>query len=332
MFNGHGGDPSLESLFVDYFLIGLDETPEKFTGPIYEMNFDVTFNWMVKLIEGQSKNNIMIWKKGELCGFEDFKNTILIRLISYFPDKKFVVVFNDYQEHDIDVKYVYDLSWWPDVLKQNYNHLQEIKEIGNNHLRSKVFLSRNNRLKVARESWINFLDKKNIKKDGYVSEVWNKIYIEDDLPNDIMDGNKINFNWEYNRDWLLLKYYSDVFCEVVLESGYKLKTYGCWTSEKSMRPFLFCVIPMIISFKNWNKYLKDAGFDMFDDIIDTSFYETDDLIKKFTIIHSNFDIIKNDLMIDGKFRDDIWYRLKKNQDYFCDLDNYKNYLYREIYD
>ena len=73
-----GKYPTSESLFVDYLLIGLDKSPEEFTGTIHEMNFDVTFNWMVKLIEGQSKNNIMIWKKGEVCGFEDFKNIVTI--------------------------------------------------------------------------------------------------------------------------------------------------------------------------------------------------------------------------------------------------------------
>ena len=245
-------------------------------------------------------------------------------------DKEIVLVFNDYQEFDLPVKLVYDLSWWSDVLIQNSNHLDEIENIGNNK-RTKIFLSRNNKEKDFRVEWIDYLKRNNLRKDGYVSEVWNKVYIEKKLPNDIIIDNEINFNWTYNNDINLINNYNDVFCEVVIESEYNVPIYGFWTSEKSWRPFLFCVIPMIISFKNWDYYLKDAGFDLFDDVIDTSFYHTDNLQKKFSIIKDNFEIIRNDLTIESKFKDDIFIRLKKNQSHFLNHDNYVNYLKEMIY-
>ena len=77
--------------------------------------------------------------------------------------------------------------------------------------------------------------------------------------------------------------------------------------------------------------MKDAGFDLFDDVIDTSFSHTDNLQKKFSIIKDNFEIIKNDLTIESKFKDDIFLRLKKNQSHFLNHDNYVNYLKEKIY-
>ena len=110
---------------------------------------------------------------------------------------------------------MYDLSWWSDVLIQNSNHLSEIKNIGNNQ-RTKIFLSRNNKEKDFRVEWIKYLEKNNLKKDGYVSEVWNKVYIEKILPDDIIVDNEINFNWTYNNDFNLIDNYNDVFCELLL--------------------------------------------------------------------------------------------------------------------
>ena len=84
-------------------------------------------------------------------------------------------------------------------------------------------------------------------------------------------------------------------------------------------------------FDEFDKYLKDAGFDLFEDVIDTSFYKTGDLDKKFEIFKENFDIIENDLTIDGRFRDDIWKRLKTNQSIFMDgWDKYFWKKYKEL--
>ena len=88
---------------------------------------------------------------------------------------------------------------------------------------------------------------------------------------------------------------------------------------------------MLVSVIDYDKYLKDAGFDLFEDVIDTSFYKTGDLDKKFEIFKENFDIIENDLTIDGRFRDDIWKRLKTNQSIFMDgWDKYFWKKYKEL--
>jgi hypothetical protein len=67
---------------------------------------------------------------------------------------------------------------------------------------------------------------------------------------------------------------------------------------------------------------------MFDDVLDTSFYKTDNLDKKFEIIKSNLEIIENDLIVNDKFRDDIWLRVKSNQNKF--FSGWKDYFYKKI--
>ena len=70
--------------------------------------------------------------------------------------------------------------------------------------------------------------------------------------------------------------------------------------------------------------------DLFDDVIDTSFYKIEDLDEKNRIIKNNLEVIENDLTINGRFRDNIWDRLKKNQEHFIDYKNYYKYVWDKI--
>ena len=193
--------------------------------------------------------------------------------------------------------------------------------------RNKLFISRNNKGKSHRRRWIDFLDKNNLKSKGHVSEGWNGIFLEDgiDTVEILPDG-----RYPSRNDFNLLDFYNDSFCEVVLSSEYDIKRspYGAFDSEKEWRPFLCCVIPQIVIFNNYDDYLRAEGFDLFDDVLDTSFYKTDDLDKKFEIIKSNLKIIENDLIVDNRFRDDIWLRLKSNQNIL--FTGWKSYFYKKI--
>ena len=329
MFSADGNYISQDSkdIFEKYELIDLDSTPQGFGER--ETDFSPTYEWVKSRIKKTSKTKIIIHKKGEIFGLVTFKEHILDKILKDNLGKEIILVFNDYQKFDLSVKLVYDLSWWSDVISQNLNNLNEIKNIKNKR-RTKLFLSRNNKRKSYREKWIEFLENHDLKKDGYVSEVWNRIYLEKNLPSDININGEINYDWTYNNDFNLFDKYQNVFCEVITESGVHRPTFGHWTSEKTWRPFLFGVIPMIISFKDWDFYLKDAGFDLFEDVIDTSFYHTTNLHKKFMIIKENFKIIRNKLTKNGRFRDDIFKRLKNNQNHFLNHDNYVKYLIEKI--
>ena len=169
--------------------------------------------------------------------------------------------------------------------KGDFNQIQ-------NNSGSKIFLSRNNRGKRSRLDWIEFLERNNLKDKGYVSEGWNGIFLEH-LNNDFIKTVEANFedkNYKHNErypsrdDKSSMRFYNDSFCEVVLSSEFNIEIspFGGLT-EKEWRPFLMCVIPMIVMFKDYDKYLKYAGYDLFEDVIDTSFYHTDNLQKNLTL-------------------------------------------------
>ena len=62
--------------------------------------------------------------------------------------------------------------------------------------------------------------------------------------------------------------------------------------------------------------------------MDTSFYKIEDLEPKFEIIKNNLDTIEKDLVVDKKFREDIWIRLKNNQKNL--FKGWEQYFYRKI--
>ena len=298
------------------------------------------FEWFDSQVGSISKD-IIFWKNGELFGYPSFEE-ILLRLQEKYPSKEFVSIFNDYREFDTPFKYIPALSWWGNVLSSNWEYIKDIKNISNIHQRKKLFLSRNRNPKDHRKKLVSFLRQNDLFDRGYVSIGWENKFIENTEEVHLLNPTLKNANHDIpaHQDFNLLEYYSDVFCEIVTGSGYhavvldhpEIIPYGYFDSEKPWRPFLMCVIPMIITYPNYDDYLRDAGFDMFDDVIDTSFYKIEDLDEKNRIIKNNLEVIENDLTTDGRFRDNIWDRLKKNQEYFIDFKNYYKYVWDKMND
>jgi|TARA_Y100000034_G_scaffold72920_1_gene87862 hypothetical protein len=296
------------------------------------------FGWFDSQVGSISKD-IIFWKRGEGFDYLTFEKNILLRLQKEYSSKEFISIFNDYREFNTPFKYIPALSWWGNVLSSNWNKIKDIKNISNTHQREKLFLSRNRNPKDHRKKLVSFLRQNDLFDRGYVSVGWENKFIENTEAVKLLNLTSKNVSHRASlEDFNLLKYYSNVFCEVVTESGYhaivpdhpEITPYGYFDSEKVWRPFLMCVIPMIITYPNYDDYLRDAGFDMFDDVIDTSFYKIEDLDEKNRIIKSNLEVIENDLTINGRFRDNIWDRLKRNQEYFLDFKNYYKYVWGKM--
>jgi hypothetical protein len=296
------------------------------------------FEWFDSQV-GSTSKDIIFWKRGERFDYLTFEKNILLRLQKEYSSKEFISIFNDYREFNTPFKYIPALPWWGNVLSSNWNKIKDIKNISNTHQREKLFLSRNRNPKYQRKKLVSFLRQNDLFDRGYVSVGWENKFIENTEAVKLLNLTLKNVSHRASfEDFNLLKYYSNVFCEVVTESGYhaivpdhpEITPYGYFDSEKVWRPFMMCVIPMIITYPNYDDYLKDAGFDMFDDVIDTSFYKIEDLDEKNRIIKSNLEVIENDLTINGRFRDNIWDRLKENQEYFLDFKNYYKYVWGKM--
>tara|TARA_R100001163_G_C5031618_1_gene171706 strand:- start:37 stop:1059 length:1023 start_codon:yes stop_codon:yes gene_type:complete len=317
----------------------LDEMPVTIEYGIVKDYSELLSNSINQLRESDKKRVIVI-KVGEMFDVI-MVNKITKELQKNFPDKEFILLVDDYRELDLDFKFIKSMAGWCIVLHhakdRDGEDMINFKNIDNHH-RNKLFLSRNNKGKIHRTEWVKFLEDNNLKEKGYVSEGWNGIFLEHlngDFIETVETFEQIGYNYWNQRypsrdDFSLMNFYNDSFCEVVLSSEYDIKAspYGAFDSEKEWRPFLCCVIPQIVIFKNYDDYLRAEGFDLFDDVLDTSFYKTDNLNRKFEIIKSNLEIIENDLIVDSRFRDDIWLRLKSNQDRL--FDGWENYFYKKI--
>ena len=315
-------DDSYEKLLLDEMPVVIEIATTK--------DYSELLSVCINQLRESDKKRVIVIKVGEMFDVI-VVNEITKELQKNFPDKEFILLVDDYRELDLDFKFIKSMAGWCIVLHHAEEHdgeeMKTFKSI-DNHRRNKLFLSRNNKGKHHRREWVKFLEDNNLKEKGYVSEGWNGIFLEDgiDTVEILPDG-----RYPSRNDFSLLDFYNDSFCEVVLSSEYDIKKwsyYGAFDSEKEWRPFLCCVIPQIVIFKNYDDYLRAEGFDLFDDVLDTSFYNTDDLDKKFEIIKSNLKIIENDLIVDNRFRDDIWLRLKSNQDRL--FDGWENYFYKKI--
>lgn len=255
---------------------------------------------------------------------------ILHDLVAEFG-KKIIIIYNDAKKYDTQIKHIFSPQMWGSSIERHYHKLLEdrkgheatfnamevdnVKRIKNNK-RKKLFLSQNFQSRPHKRQWINFIKKHNLQQSGYVSIGWEKIFIED-----------------YFKEFSWSKVYSDVLCEVTPETmmGYYNNSERAWSlQEKIWKPFKYKVIPMMIVYENTDEYLRDMGFDLFDDVLDTSFYKEPISDKKFEIIRKNLEIISNELSFNGRFNDDIWLRLEKNQEHFLDKENIKRYLLGKI--
>ena len=315
-------DDSYEKLLLDEMPVVIEYATTK--------DYSELLSVCINQLRESDKKRVIVIKVGEMFDVI-VVNEITKVLQKNFSDKEFILLVDDYRELDLDFKFIKSMAGWCIVLHHAEEHdgeeMKTFKSI-DNHRRNKLFLSRNNKGKHHRREWVKFLEDNNLKEKGYVSEGWNGIFLEDgiDTVEILPDG-----RYPSRNDFSLLDFYNDSFCEVVLSSEYDIKKwsyYGAFDSEKEWRPFLCCVIPQIVIFKNYDDYLRAEGFDLFDDVLDTSFYKTDNLNRKFEIIKSNLEIIENDLIVDSKFRDDIWLRLKSNQDRL--FDGWGNYFYKKI--
>lgn len=301
-------------------VIQFDNMEWKGVGSYYTTeNLDELVTQCNELIPSFEKDEILALKCGEMFSANEI-NYILNKVSPNFPNKRFIIVCNDNREFNFKYDYINALSGWA-IVRETFMATKGRPDDTKNDIRSKIFLSRNNRDKEHRLEWVKFLEENNLKDKGYVSEGWNGIFLEH-LNNDFIETVEAfedsNYEWDTRYpsrdDKSLMNFYNDSFCEVVLSSEYKkVDVFGAFCTEKEWRPFLMCVIPLIVMFKDYDKYLNYAGYDLFEDVIDTSFYHTDNLQQKFHIFKENFKIIENNLTIEGRFKDDIWKRLKKNQ-------------------
>lgn len=135
------------------------------------------------------------------------------------------------------------------------------------------------------------------------------------LPRDFYNSNYINKNRNNADNFLSLGWvYSKCSINIVTETTYFKR--GA-TSEKMMFAFLSGQIPIAIGHKGFVQQNQSWGFDMFTDIVDTSYDTLDDNDRWLAALERNKDLINT-----GIDRTDYHDRLLKNKQLALDFHNY----------
>ena len=250
---------------------------------------------------------------------------ILDRIQELYPSVEIICVHSDWKEYEsryIKIpSHIYidevgsqiqpDDDNDPIDLRHNLTH--EYFTQSNDIERNKLFLCANRTRRYHKDELINFIRQNNLEDRGLISVRWENITLENSSQNLKVGKNPMQ------------SFYNNVFCDISPGSMHN-RGIGYFESERIYKPFVYCVIPMIVSWPDYDIQLRKLGLDLFDDIIDTSFYQEGDLDKKFEIIKNNLYIIENECVEHKRFKDNIWERLLENNIKITDNNSYVNYV------
>jgi len=264
-----------------------------------------------------------------------FKSCIplLDHIQKIYPNQKIICSHHDWQEVDSNYIKIPSLNYLSSAIKGCGTQITEDPteydgedyKISNDKERSKLFITTHKTRRIHKDKQIRFLRENNLEERGLVSIAWERKYLEDNLKGQILAEIEIK-NKQTNP---MKAFYHQVFSDISCESLHGHDSYsgiGHFQSEKIFKPFIYGVIPMITTWKDSDKPLRVLGLDLFDDVIDTSFWNEEDLEKKFTIIKNNIFTIEKDCVEDNKFKNSIWTRLLDNQSKILNASNVKKFI------
>ena len=148
-------------------------------------------------------------------------------------------------------------------------------------------------------------------------------YIQDNFNNGVLSfGEEIPLpEWDFSNyygcenetNWLKLQYiYTQCNVNIVTETQY-YETPGIIT-EKTLMAFLGLQIPVLIGYRGMIDHIEELGFDVFRDLVDTSYDYWDDDVRWQDAIDLNADVIN------GKFnREKYMERMLRNQEYVLNV-------------
>ena len=163
---------------------------------------------------------------------------------------------------------------------------------------------------------------------GYI-DITNKSLIKDYL--EIIKTKKLSY-YEQNVNWfdnvedyiqlehLTIESYKNSYINIVAESKFNFVENDIHISEKSFKPFYYLQIPIFLATYNHVKMIRNEyEFDLFDDLIDHSYDNEIDDIKRFHMVIDEIKRLSN-------MRDDITTYYKNNINRILHNHNYvKNY-------
>ena len=231
----------------------------------------------------------------------DTKITYIERIIQDVVDKHPFKKFIIFHENIIDpiIGSIYDnIIWihWSNITCERNKYITLDPIINKNYTSNKPVVALNNQIRCHRIALISYLYGTNLNEKCVITAL--KLHEKCDIYNNPLDlipwdlseevvqylkkgykcacNEHINDYVEYNSTYInnyenfkkLYKLYTNSFVEIIPETSYTL--YGI-VAEKYLHSVYACNFPILIASCGSVKYLRELGFDMFDDIVNHSY-------------------------------------------------------------
>ena len=274
-----------------------------------ETNFYImSNNSMLYNVKTKFGSDINFYKTNSLLKLvsNDLKNKPKESDISY--NKKFIFLYQNRQPHFHRVSLL--------------THLKNLELLDNDIIDWSLVID----YSTYNKDNTNIQSIKHLK--GYI-DITNKSLIKDYL--EIIKTKKLSY-YEQNVNWfdnvedyiqlehLTIESYKNSYINIVAESHFDYKENDVHITEKSFKPFYYFQIPIFLASYHHIKMLRqEYEFDVFDDLIDHSYDNEIDDVKRFHMVINEIKRLSN-------MRDDITIYYKNNINRILHNHNYvKNY-------
>jgi len=254
----------------------------------------------------------------------DTKITYIERIIQDVVDKHPFRKFIIFHENIIDpiIGSIYDnIIWihWSNITSERSKYITLDAIIDKNYNSNKPVVALNNQMRCHRIALISYLYGTNLNEKCVITAL--KLHEKCDIYNNPLDlipwdlseevvrylkkgykcacNEHINDYVKYNSTYInnyenfkkLYKLYTNSFVEIISETSYT--SYGTM-AEKYINSVYACNFPILVASRGSVKYLRDLGFDMFDDTVNHSYDEIESpCLRMETAIQQNIHLFSN---------------------------------------
>lgn len=272
----------------------------------------VNFAKFVNRVIKHKATKIIIWHQYEWewhC-YQRIKGNSLARLQEYCKQNSCKVelitggAYKNYpnEKVDIDFSSIVNLSYWDTFwLGRTYQCLHRHHRIENNNPVKVIdpfqdvnyryhFISMNGRAHWHRAEFLDYLAKYDLINGNAISAIENRFseynyrYLKNFTPMYLSD----NYKETYEQHMLPIEY-NFAFAQICCESS--IDTIFC--SEKTATPLIMGKPFIVVGQMHFHEWLKNLGFQLYDELFDYSFDNEPDYRKRYDMIMLNFKKIQN---------------------------------------
>jgi hypothetical protein len=257
-------------------------------------------NSMLYLIKEKLNSNMNFFKMDSLFVLETTKNEVEPNENNLIYDKKFIFLSQNRQPHEhriLLLTYLKNLNLLQDDIT-NWSLVMTYEEYhGANRVYSMI-----DSMKHMNKKYINVSNNKLVLDYKEIINTKKLDYYEDNV--NLLDRNTYKLRENHSS----IKSHLESYINIVAETHFSYMPMNVHITEKSIKSFYYFQMPIFLSSYNHVKMLREEyDFYLFDDLIDHSYDDEIDDVKRFNMVINEISRLSN-------MRDEIKNYYKKNID------------------